>query len=157
MLIFGDYNSLPKENDFVVFNLSSLVEGFETLSLVPPFIRQFNDEKQFDIMYANYLISDDNAFFEMMKIVMSLYMGKDVYVLITRDGGILEILTESLQKFIQQRYGIISININCIEDLKYIEDVSQFTIQGLYNLDIDKERFSYMYYTKHPEELELDV
>jgi len=157
MLVFGDYNSLPRDDRFVTFNLSSLIEGFEMINIVPPFIKQFNDEKQFDITYANYLISDDNAFYEMMKVIMSIYMAKNVYILVTKDEtSIFEILTESFQKFIQQRYGVISSNINCIEDLEYIDDNQQFSIQGLFNLDIDKTRFCYMYYTKYPEELKVE-
>lgn len=156
LLVFGEYNNLIYNDTFVVFNLSSLIEGFEMISIIPPFIRQFNDEKEFDIMYANYLLSDNNAFYEMMKIVMSIYMGKDVYILITKDNGIFEILTESFQKFLQQRYGIISNNINCIEDLEFILDEQQFSLSGLYNLDIDKEKFTYMYYAKHPEQLRID-
>lgn len=154
MLVFGDHNSLVNDGTFTIFNLSSLIEGFEVISIIPPFIKQFNDDKQFDMMYAEYLISNENVFYEMMKIIMSIYLGRDVYILVTKDeNSIFDIVTESLQKFLQQRYGLISNNINCIEDLEYIRDDSGFSLNGTFNLDQDKARFTYMYYSRHPEEL----
>ena len=50
-------------------------------------------------------------------------------------------VAESLLKFIQQRYGYNGYIINEASDVEFLNEGS-FTIQGLYNLDIDKERYS---------------
>lgn len=146
-LVFGDYNCLDSQvidniENFVVLNLNSFIEGYERLNLLPPFGLEYGD-KNFDIMYANYIIQNDAPFMELMKIIMPLYYGRDVFILST-SGSIYDFISESLQKFIQQRYSLISYTVNELSDWEYVED-TMFNIHGVYNLDIDKERFSYIY------------
>ena len=43
--------------------------------------------------------------------------------------------------FIQQRYGIITNNINEMSDWENVEECD-FSLQGLFNMDQDKERFT---------------
>ena len=70
MLLVGDVRCLPDYKDkFVILNLSSLVEGFERVHLVPSISANYNDDKQFDIAYANYIFSNNYTFMEFMKIV----------------------------------------------------------------------------------------
>lgn len=149
MLLFGEYkNLLIYKNDMIVFNLSSLIEGYERVNLLPPYNMQINmvDDKQFDIAYANFILNDENAFYDFMKIIMSLYNGLNVYILVGGNEGMYDFLTESLQKFIQSRYGIISYVINDISDWdSIVEDRSTFSLNGLYTMDIDKERFTYLF------------
>jgi hypothetical protein len=77
---------------------------------------------------------------------MSLYNGLNVYILVGGNEGMYDFLTESLQKFIQSRYGIISYVINDISDWdSIVEDRSTFSLNGLYTMDIDKERFTYLF------------
>lgn len=146
-LVFGDYNSLdityiPNPENLVILNFNSFMEGYERLNLLPPFGLEYGD-KNFDIMYANYIIQNDIPFMELMKVIMPLYYGKDVFILSTK-GNVYEFVAESLQKFIQQRYSLISYTVNEPSDWEFVED-TMFNIHGVYNLDIDKERFSYIY------------
>lgn len=146
-IIFTTYENLIldskeiEDKTSVVFNLSSLREGYKRVDLFPPFLKEYSD-KEFDMNYANYILNTEKIFFEFMKkIIMPLYYdNKSVYILISK-GNVFDELTESLQKFIQQRYGLISNNINDAEDYEYLED-ADFSILGLYNLDIDKEKYS---------------
>lgn len=75
---------------------------------------------------------------------MAIYSGKDVVILTNSNNDIYDFVSESLQKFIQQRYSLISYNVYDIEDWQYVED-TMFNIRGVYVLDMDKERFSYLY------------
>jgi hypothetical protein len=54
-------------------------------------------------------------------------------------------ITESLLKLIQQRYGIIGACINNIDDLLSAEDIGFAEGYGIYNLDNDIERYNYIY------------
>ena len=94
----------------------------------------------FDIKYAEYILSIPRAFNELMKIMYSLYYANDVYLLVTKDGGYFDILTESLLKFIQQRYGYDSYILNEPNDIQYAEK-GEFNIYGLFNFDADNKRY----------------
>lgn len=142
MLIFGDHNCIRFNENMVIFNLSSYIEGFERVDILPSF-QVINSGKDFDYLYAQMITTDNYKFTEFMKIIMSLYMGKDVYVIIQKENELQEIVTESLQKYIQQRYGIISNIIYDVSDWEYVVECD-FSITGLYNLDIDKNRYNYI-------------
>ena len=76
---------------------------------------------------------------------MNIYYGRSVYLIISNDNWS-ELLIESLLKLIQQRYRYNAVLINSDED--YIYAKNNFNIDfapgyGLYNLDQDKERFSF--------------
>lgn len=152
MLIFGDHNCIPNTNKaMLIYNLSSMKEGFERVNILPPSNISYNEEKGFDMNYASYLMSDE-AFFEFFgKVIMPIYDGYDVYIVVTRNG-MFDAIEESLQKFIQQRYGINSYIVNSIDDY-IMEDITSFSIQGLYNLDIDKDRYIYRYATINIEQI----
>lgn len=141
MLVVGDKTTIPE--GYVVYNISSLVEGYERINIMPPlelFQMCGEDEKLFDIKYAEYILSVPYVFNELMKIMYSLYYGKDVYLLVTRDGGYFDTLTESILKFIQQRYGYDSYILNVPEDIQYAER-GEFNIYGLFNFDMDNKRY----------------
>jgi hypothetical protein len=145
MLLVGNYECIPHHiNGLVMFNLSSLREGYERLNLLPPTTQDYNyyDEKNFDLQYANHILTNESLFLELMKIIYALYEGKDVYILVTRDE-FFDMVTESLIKFIQQRYGYISSVLNEPSDIDYVDREASFSIQGVFNLDQDKERLSY--------------
>ena len=142
MLLVGDVTCLPENLDkFVVLNLSSLVEGVEKVHLVPSFITPYNNDKEFDIAFSNYIFSNDSVFMEFMKIIFPLYMGNDVFLLVSRNENTHDIITESICKLIQQRYGYNYQLLNCVDDIDYYDD-SDFSIYGLSTLDIDKERMT---------------
>ena len=154
MLLVGDIRCLPDSIDkFVVLNLSSLAEGFERVHLVPSISASYNDDKQFDIDYANYIFSNDLIFMEFMKIVYPLYIGADVFLLVSRNENTHDIITESLCKLIQQRYGYNYQLLNDKDDIDYYDD-SNFNIYGIQTFDIDKERMTYLAVEQNPQLLE---
>lgn len=157
MLIFCTYDNLLLKENQVVFNLSSPIEEVNRLNLLPPFELKY-DIKQFDIEYYNFILNNDGPFYEFMsKIIMNLYYGIDVVILVGK-GEVYEFITESLQKMIQQRYGINSYIVQDKEDYEFLKiDRTQFSIQGLYNLDIDKERFTNIFANIHQEQIEKEL
>lgn len=155
MLLVGDYRSLPYAKEkFVILNLSSLVEGFPRVHLVPSVTATYDNDKQFDIDYANYIFSNDSVFMEFMKIIYPLYMGQDVFLLVSRSENTHDIITESLCKLIQQRYGYNYQLLNNASDIDYYDD-SDFSFYGLRTLDIDKERMTNLAVRANPQILEM--
>ena len=155
MLVVGDIRCLPDYSDkFLILNLSSLIEGFPRVHLVPSVTAQYNNDKEFDIAYANYIFSNDYAFMEFMKIVYPLYCGEDVFLLVSRNENTHDIITESLCKLIQQRYGYNYQLINEKDDIDYYDE-SGFNIVGLQTLDLDKERMTYIAVNQNPELLQI--
>ena len=124
MLLYGTIQGLNVTENCIIYNFSSLNEKYPRLNLYPPL--EFGKEYDYN--------------FDMMMIVYNLYQGHDVFLLVDDD---LEGLNESLLKFIQQRYGYNAYRINCLEDLLYTEN-TDFSTEGLINLDIDKDRLSYI-------------
>ena len=155
MLLVGDIRCLPDYKEkFVILNLSSLAEGYERVHLVPSISARYNDDKQFDIDYANYIFSNDLIFMEFMKIVYPLYIGADVFLLVSRNENTHDIITESLCKLIQQRYGYNYQLLNNKDDIDYYDD-SNFNIYGIQTFDMDKERMTYLAVQQNPQLLEI--
>lgn len=145
MLMYGDglvLKDILETPNIRVYNFSSLREGFPRLNLMPPHNLGANTELEFDIKYAEYILSNDLIFMNFMTIIMELYYGNSVFLLISHDPWS-EVLIESLMKLIQQRYGIIGVSVNVIEDFYYAKD-SGFEDFGVINLDQDKEKFTYL-------------
>lgn len=149
MLVFGDHTCLFEAKNMMIYNLSSLIEGYPRLDLLPPYTTSY-DEKQVDIDYANYIMTNDYAFYNMMNIVVALVNGFDVFILIGTED-VHEFIAESLQKFIQQRYGLISYFIHSPEDIANIHDVSMLSINGVYNFDQDSQRSMRLFFMYNPE------
>lgn len=151
MLMYTDSNTMNSlrliDERTSIYNLSTFREDFVTLRLlIPPNnIGRFTD-MDFDIAYMNYILGNDMIFCEFFRIIYDLYIGKDVILLASKEDWSENIL-ESLLKLIQQRYGYNAILLDSDEDYIYAknEGVGGF-IQGygLYNLDQDKERFTYL-------------
>lgn len=140
MLLYGTIHGLNTTDNCIVYNFSSMNEQYMRLNLLPPLEFGKDYDYNFDMMYAQYILNNDNIFFDLMMIVYNLYQGKDVFLLVDDDvSG----LNESLLKFIQQRYGYNASRINNLDDLLYAEN-TDFSREGLFNLDSDKERLSYM-------------
>lgn len=149
MLMVGTIQNLATTNKTKVLNFCSLNEKYPRLKLLPPIDFRTctsgnpeSAEYEFDMQYAQWLLSDNNAFIDLMQIVYSIYQGYDVFLLIT-DDIIMEQYTQSLLKFIQQRYGYNGFYIKSMEDLFNAED-QPITGVGLMNLLDDKERLSLM-------------
>lgn len=145
MLMYGNsiiLKEILEIPDVRVYNFSSLREGFPRLNLMPPHTLGANTEYEFDVNYANYIMSNDIIFMNFMTIVMELYYGHSVYLLISEDEWS-QLLVDSLMKLIQQRYGINGVLVNCMEDLLYAKEET-FSDVGIFNLDTDKERYTYL-------------
>lgn len=132
-------NSKSPQTTFII-NMSSATIGFTLFDRLMPLVTIDPESKDFDLMYMNYLLSDEIAFSQLMMIIYNLYIGVDVLIMIG-ETDIKYMVAESLLKFIQQRYGYNGYIINEASDVEFLNEGS-FTIQGLYNLDIDKERYS---------------
>ena len=143
MIVFGPQEALIYRKNMVVFNFTSLKEGFEMIKLVPTQNLAYGDERMFDQNYANYILGNDAVFIELMKMMLPIFNGLDVYIMVHHIPNF-EFLHDSLQKFIQQRYGYVSNVIYSIEDWECVID-SQFSLQGIYNFDRDKERLLVLY------------
>lgn len=155
MLLVGTVRCLPDNLDnIIVLNVSSLVEGFQRVHLVPSIPTMYNNDKEFDLAYANYIFSNDYVFMEFMKIVYPLYVGQDVFLLVTRNEDTHDIVTESLCKLIQQRYGYNYQLLNTKDDIDYYDD-SNFSLTGIQTLGIDKERMTYLAVSQNPGILEI--
>lgn len=146
MLLAGDYNCIPDIENLQIYNLSSLLEGYPSLGILPPVNHvDYMNELEFDISYSNYIMNNDTIFFEFFsKVIYPLYNGLDVFLIVTRNI-FYDRITESLFKFIQQRYQYLSAIINEEDDIDHINPDIRFGINGIYNLDLDKDRWTVMY------------
>lgn len=146
MLIFGSYDLLYNQDvfNFKVINMSSYKEGFGGVVMTPPVNVDYTS-KEFDMLYAQYILSDNIFYNFFSNIIIPISKGIDLYVLVHRNE-LFDILTESVQKLISSRYGYISYLVNEIEDFNMIdESLSGFSVNGVYNLDQDKNRYIYWY------------
>lgn len=146
MLMYGNSQNIITTGN--VYNLTSMKEGFIRLSaLIPPNnIGRFTG-RDFDIVYANYIMENDIVFKQFFDIIYSLYIGIDVF-LVMDESDWSENLIESILKLIQQRYGYNAYKINCMEDFiqaansTFMSDFNPYF--GIQNLDMDKERYTYI-------------
>ena len=146
MLFYGTIASAIwfEDNDkAVVLNFNSYSEKFQKLNLTPQVFIGSTSTMEFDQNYYQMILNTDFYFMELMKIIMMLYAGIDVYICI--GPGEYELaITESLLKIIQQRYGYNAVYVTCLEDITTATD--QYFDPGLItNLDMDRERFSRLY------------
>lgn len=151
MLMYGEDKpevlALKFSGPGIVFNLTSYKEGFNRLNLlVPPNELGYFTDRNFDIAYMNYIMGNDVVFCQFFWIIYNLYIGNDVFI-IANPADWSENILESLLKLIQQRYGYNAVKIDSDKD--YIYAMNYFNPgfapnYGIYNLDQDKERFSYL-------------
>jgi len=124
-----------------VEQLNNLSAGLQLLDSI-----NFNNEAEvefnFDITYADYILRDNAAFIDLMKIMIPLYKGENVLILTASNSNRLyEALEESLIKFISTRYSFISYRVNDLDDFYSVKDSSFLTINGLQTLDADRVRY----------------
>lgn len=161
MLYYGSSYILQVLNqDTVIYNLTSYKEGIPRLNLLPPLDKRLYKDggRDFDMWYAEYIFSNDIIFFDFFKIVYELYLGHDVFLVIDITADWSENLVESLLKLIQQRYGYNGMLIDSFDSYIYAQNTvtSQFDPRLLYNLDIDKDRFSKLIVRYNPKILQTE-
>lgn len=150
-LIVTDQISSPE--NIVVFNLNSFVEGFERVRILPNNVEgMFNytgDQLIADQILMNSIISNDDIFFEFFsKIMYPFYCGLKVILLITNEEPY-SFYTESIMKIIQGRYGYNAILINEASDFSSEDLDDSMSLNGIYNFDQDKLRYSAMSAAKY--------
>ena len=146
MLMYGPCKCLNIRfaGEGVEYNFTSFKEGGIRLNYLLPRIDLISSDYEFDLAYANYIMNNNNAFVEFFQVIYNLYIGKDVFIAVDNDLEWAENVLESLLKFIQERYGYTAIKIESEEDYDFARKnfICDFNPEfGIYNLDIDKERF----------------
>lgn len=157
MIIFTPIKDIPEYilemkniGKVITYNLSSLYEGFPVLNLLSTPIGSIPESvlngdcntPEFDISYSNYIFSDNNAFMQLMGIIIPVYQDPNTLIQILVDQSrFRDCITESLAKLIQQRYGYNTNFIYNIEDLLYVEE-PDFSIPGLFRMDSDLLRYT---------------
>lgn len=141
MLLYGDASNIQEQ--CTILNLSSYIEGYQKLNLLPPNSLGATTEYQFDQLYAKSIMEDDYLFSQMFSIIYLLSIGQDVYIIVSNDDWS-ENIIESLLKLIQQRYGYNATRINCFDDIVNTIPGEFNPSYGLFNLDQDMERFTYI-------------
>ena len=149
MLMYGPTSCLQyiDVSSFKVYNLTGMVEGFDSIqALIPPNELGRFDSYEFDVNYYNYIIQNNAMFVTFFRIIQSLYIGQNVYI-ISDEADWCENLIESILKIIQQRYGYNGYCVKNNEDIMFAiqRDNSTFdSTYGLANLDQDKLRYQYI-------------
>lgn len=131
----------------VVYNISSYNENYERVNLIPPNSLGYNTEFEFDMNYANWIFYNNFAFIEFMKIISTLNNGYNVFLTISNEEWGINLI-ESLTKLIQERYGIVAVMINDIEDFFYAKDSDTSEGMGLFNMQQDLSRYSEVAYNQ---------
>lgn len=149
MLMYGPSScqNIRFAGEGVEYTLISFKENLPNrLVNLLPNISQITDDFEFDLNYANYIMNNDIVFVEFFQIIYNLYLGKDVFIFVDEDpyGLWSENILESLLKLIVERYGYRAVKIESEEDYIFAREnfISDFNPEyGLYNLDMDKDRF----------------
>lgn len=134
MLIFSKI--LPVSNQMEVYNLTSLYEGYQRLRLIPPFEIFDNNSNEFDLEYMNWIFNNPEAKEDLLSLMFKIRSGIDVCILII-DNDKFNIIYESLQKLISQRYGYIINIVNTPEDWDYCTNIGPRNAYHIYYLDMD--------------------
>jgi hypothetical protein len=156
MIIFTPIQNIPVEyleykciRQVVKYNLSSYYNDAPTLEALIPTPNCIPSEvilgdatdPSFDIEYHNYIINNQNPFMEFMSIIIPAYTSPDTLVqVMIRASNFRDVITESLLKLIQQRYGYNACIVNELDDFIYTIE-SDFSIPGLFALDQDLQRW----------------
>lgn len=151
MIIFTPLENIPEEyliykgiKQVYKFNLSSYYNAQNLQCLVPnpEYIREdvlLGDatDPVFDIEYHNYILNNNEAFCQFMSIIIPVYTNPDCLVhIMIKQSNYRDVITESLCKFIQQRYGYNPCIVNSLDDFVYATE-SDFSIPGLFIIDGD--------------------
>lgn len=136
MIVFGRYNNIPE--NFIPVNFTGMNETVQKISTIGLENIDISDP-EFDKAFAEIMLNNDMNFISLFNIIQLLYAGENIFICIST-GNILDCLNESLGKLIQQRYGYNYQMINEINDIDWYDD-ENFSIPGLYNFDLDRDRY----------------
>ena len=148
-----NYVKMKAESGLVpVFNFYSVIQIGEWARALEPlpnvferlsFAFTFDDDQytlDFDRQYAFQLLSNQNSFIMLMKIMMLVETMDEVIVITNHSNPYVEVVVDSLIKFIQQRYSIQSYIINDIGDIDSFATSNFKTEEGFnnYMMDVNK-------------------
>ena len=113
MIIFGSIEALRNSKSRVVINslhnFNTLFESIPQLMWLNPYrMNQYNGNTncyEFDIWYANYIGTNQNAFREFIDIMRDIYNGANVWILCDFSTETGYNVIESLIKYITEQYG----------------------------------------------------
>lgn len=123
----------------IIFNMNANVSTFVPVYLMPP-QGMIYTSLEFDNEYINLILTNDHYFLQLMRIMIPLRDGHDVYILAYNEETVFNPITETLMKLIQQRYGYNYQEIHSVDDLN-IFDCSGFTTPGIIQFDEDFKRY----------------
>lgn len=159
MIIFTPIHDIPVEmlefkriGQVVKYNLSSYYNDMPTLNMLIPSSEYISEELMqgdcsiptFDIEYHKFILTNNEAFMQFMNIIIPAYTSPNILVqVLINVSEFRNVITESLVKLIQQRYGYNVYIINELDDFLYAEE-SDMSIPGLFNIDQDLARWRCM-------------
>lgn len=159
MIIFTPIKDIPVEmleykriRQVVKYNLSSYYSNIPTLNMLIPSPDYISEDLMqgdcsiptFDIEYHNFIIQNNDAFIQFMNIMITAFSSPDVLVqVLINVSPFRDVITESLVKLIQQRYGYNVYIIYELNDFIYTEE-SDMSIPGLFAMDQDIMRWQLM-------------
>lgn len=123
----------------VIYNLNANTMDFTPIYLMPP-QGMLSASLEFDQQYINLILTNDNYFMQLMRIIIPLQQGQDVYILAYNEESVFNPITETLMKFIQQRYGYNYQEVHSLEDFNPY-DTSSFSTPGILQYDEDFKRY----------------
>lgn len=137
----------------IVLNLTSGYSGFNDISCLCTSMRTVNNSSipqnvfihsvEFDIRYANTILSIPQLYEAFMKMMIPNFRGELVLVLVDRDEY-RDAIMESLIKFIQQRYGYNCWIVEDYEDIDFLKE-SSFSQNGILTMREDIKRIHELY------------
>lgn len=156
MIIFTPIRDIPVElleakriRQVVKYNLSSYYSDVPTLNMLIPSSEYIPEELMegdcslpvFDIEYHKFIFENNEAFMQFMNLIIPVFGSPEVLVqILINQSEFRDIITESLIKLIQQRYGYNAYIVNEVDDFLYTEE-SSMSIPGLFIMDQDLHRW----------------
>lgn len=140
-----------KTSSSYIFNLCSMITIGKSITHLLPYenifqyVIQDNNEGDensilFDKAYANQLMYDELTFIDLINLMITLEKYGEVIVLTNYENLYVSYAIESLIKFIQERYGVQSYLVNCLDDIDEWQ-ISEFSQQGYMNYIQDVDRY----------------
>lgn len=154
-MIFMGRPEFIVDDSIKIYNVSYPIDLYEHLDLLPKFntlsssilLYETLEEETMNIC-INHLLNTKIGFFSLIKLMIEIYDGYDVYLLVDNQNSYIDFFNEAIKNIIEDRYGYPIISINDFEDYNYIiKDPNFYTMskRGLEQFDMDKD---YYYYEK---------
>ncbi len=134
-LTFIPYPLQPPVDTEVLIDLTGMIANCKHLSSIIPSGSVMD--------FANFLLAYSPPFLDLMEIIYPLYESKNVTVVYNGNSWEQVYFVDAFSYFLYERYDLVSNIANDIGDYPYLQD-TEFSVKGLYNLDLDKDRATKM-------------